>query len=86
MIYAVTLSSTSDPVVLATVLAGGHWSASPDLPLRRRPLTTLSRLESQRGEPRSEATFGTGARVAGSSVIVAGPAAPSGQLLVLAVL
>jgi hypothetical protein len=46
MIYAVTLSSTSDPVVLATVLAGGHWSASPDLPLRRRPLTTLSRLES----------------------------------------
>ena len=46
---------------------------------------TLSRLESQWGEPCSEATFGTGARVAGSSVIVAGPAASSGQPLVLAV-
>ena len=49
-------------------------------------MTTLSRLESQWGEPRSETVFGTGARVAGSSVIVAGPAASSGQPLVLAVL
>ena len=73
-------------VVIATVQSGGHWSASPDLPLRRRPLTTLSHLDSQWGEPRSEAAFGTGARVAGSSVIVAGPAASSGQPLVLAVL
>ena len=46
---------------------------------------TLSRLKSQWGEPRSEVTFGTGARVAGSSVIVAGPAASSGQPVVLAV-
>ena len=46
---------------------------------------TLSRLESQWGEPRSEAAFGAGACVAGSSVNVAGPAASSGQPLVLAV-
>ena len=46
---------------------------------------TLSRLESQWGELRSEAAFGTGARVAGSSVIVAGLAASNGQPLVLAV-
>ena len=47
---------------------------------------TLSRLESQWGELRSEATFDAGARVAGSSVIVASPAASSGQPLVLGIL
>ena len=64
----------------------GPWGNAPILLLRRHPLTTSGRLESQRGEPRSGANFGTGARVAGSSVIVAGPAASNGQPLVLAVL
>jgi hypothetical protein len=70
------------------------WSDVPTLFLRRRPLTTLGRptptvvADSQWGEPRSEA-FGTDARIAlfaGSNVNVAGPAAPCGQPLVLAVL
>ena len=39
-------------------------------PLHCRPLTTLSHLESQWGESRWEAVFGTGACLAGSSVIV----------------
>ena len=59
--------------------------------LRRRPLTSLGRTtalttvaESQWGEPRPEAV-GTDARFAGSSVTMAGPAAPCGQPLVLAV-
>jgi hypothetical protein len=66
------------------------WSDVPTLFLRRRPLTTLGRpiptavADSQWGEPRSEA-FGTDARIAGSSVNVAGPAALNGQPLVLAV-
>jgi hypothetical protein len=66
------------------------WSDVPTLFLRRRPLTTLGRptptvtADLQWGEPRSEA-FGTDAHVAGSNVNVAGPAAPCGQPLVLAV-
>ncbi|KAH9015822.1 hypothetical protein EDB85DRAFT_2156360 [Lactarius pseudohatsudake] len=65
---------------------GGPWIATPGLPLRRRPLTTLGRppptavAESQWGEPRSRA-FGTSARVAGSISSGAGPAASSGQPL-----
>ena len=47
---------------------------------------TLSHLDLQWGEPCSEATFGTGARIAGSTVTVANPAASSGQPLVLAIL
>ena len=60
------------------------WSDVPTLFLCRRPLTTLGRpaatvvADSQWGESHSEA-FGTDARVAGSNVNVAGPAAPCGQ-------
>jgi hypothetical protein len=67
------------------------WSSVPTLFLRRRPLTTLGRptptvvTDSQWGEPRLEA-FGTDACFAGSNVNAAGPAAPCGQPLVLAVL
>ena len=46
---------------------------------------TLSHLKLQWGEPCSEATFGTGTCVVRSSVSVAGPAASSGQPLVLTV-
>ena len=83
----VTVPSASD---LAHDCPGwGSWSDAPILFLRRRPLTTLGRptptaiADSQWCEPRLDA-FSTDARVAGSSVTVAGPAA-LGQLLVLAV-
>jgi hypothetical protein len=78
MIYEVTLSSSSDPVVLATVQAGCHCSASPDLTLHRHPLM-LSHLKSQWGELRSEAAFGTIACVAGSSVIMVALLPPVGN-------
>ena len=84
--YAAILFSTSDSIIITAVQSEGYWIASPDLPLCCRPLTTLSRLESQWGEPRSEAASGTDARVAGSSVIVVGPAVFCGQPSVLVVL
>ena len=84
----VTVPSASD---LAHDCPGwGSWSDAPILFLHRRPLTTLGRptptaiVDSQWCEPRLDA-FSTDARVAGSSVTVAGPAAPCGQPLVLAV-
>ena len=66
------------------------WSDAPILFLHRHPLTTLgcptptTIVDSQWGGPRLDA-FSTDTRIAGSSVTVAGPAAPCGQLLVLAV-
>ena len=75
----VTVPSASD---LAHDCPGwGSWSDAPILFLRRRPLTTLGRptptavADSQWGEPRSE-VFATDARVAGSSVTVAGSCCP----------
>ena len=94
MVSAVTVLSVSD---LTYECPGWRaWSDAPTSPalfLRRRPLMTLGHptpttftavAESQLGEPRSEA-FGIDARVAGSSVNVASPAARNGQPLVLAV-
>src|ERR1700761_6298515 len=85
MVSAVTVLSASD-----LAYDWRSWSDVPVIFLRRRPLTTLGRptptavAGSQWGEPCSEA-FAIDARVAGSSVTVAGPAAPNGQPLVLAV-
>ena len=85
MVSVVTVLSASD-----LAYDWRSWSDVPVIFLRCRPLTTLGRptptavAGSQWGEPRSEA-FATDARVAGSSVTVAGPAAPNGQPLVLAV-
>src|ERR1700761_6876489 len=85
MVSAVTVLSASD-----LAYDWRSWSDVPVIFLRRHPLMTLGHptptavAGSQWGEPRSEA-FAIDARVAGSSVTVAGPAAPNGQPLVLAV-
>ena len=85
MVSAVTILSASD-----LAYNWRSWSDVPVIFLHRRPLTTLgcptptAVVGSQWGELGSEA-FATDTHIAGSSVTVASPAAPNGQLLVLTV-